>query len=403
MPDRLPQNVFAKAIHSPFARLKTLLDGTPPGRDPIDLTIGEPRHAMPPFVMEKLVEASAGYGKYPMINGTTELRQAISEWLGRRYGLGNAVDPDKMIHPLNGSREGLFFATFPALDRREKLGRPAVLIPNPFYQTYLAATLAAGAEPAMLPASAANGFLPDLDALEKDTGLLSRTIAFYLCSPANPQGAVASAAYWERAIRMARKHDFILLADECYSEIYAAEPPAGALQVAIARTGSPSNVIAFNSLSKRSNLPGLRIGFAAGDPEFLARYSQFRNVSAPQLPLPTQHAGTAVWREESHVEANRALYRDKFDAAAELLGNRFGNVRPAGGFFLWLDMSRCGGGEAAALTLWKRTGVKVLPGAYLTYGPGMGSDPGLAYVRVALVQDLATTRQALGRIVEVFA
>lgn len=403
MSEDQPRNLFATEIHSPFPRLKKLLEGTPPGGSVIDLTIGEPRHPMPDFVMAKISEAQAGFGKYPMIQGTDELREAITGWIGRRYGLVGRIDPASMVHPLNGSREGLFYAGFPALDRRARLEKPAVLIPNPFYQTYLAATLAIGAEPIMLPATAENGFLPDLTALAGDEALLRRTIAFYLCSPANPQGAVASPAYLERAIRLAQRWNFMLFADECYSEIYTERPPTGALEVAIGKTGSAANVVVFNSLSKRSNLPGLRSGFAAGDPEFLARYSQFRNVAAPQFPLPAQHASAATWNDEAHVAANRELYRKKFDAVNEILGNRFGDVRPAGGFFLWLDMTHLGGGENAALTLWKRTGVKVLPGAYLTYRPGQTGDPGSAYVRVALVEDLATTRQALERIVEVSA
>ena len=393
------QDVLSGAIHSPFARLRKLLDGIEPGARAIDLSIGEPKHSQPAFLMEALNGANAGYGKYPPINGTSELRTAIANWLDRRYELGGKIDAERHVHPLNGSREGLFSVVFPAIDRRAKLDRPAVLIPNPFYQAYLAATLAGGAEPIFLDAHEATGFLPDLDALAKRADVLSRTVAFYLCSPANPQGAVADAAYLRRAIELARKHDFLLLCDECYSEIYCDRPPVGALEVALRSTGSLANVLVFNSLSKRSSVPGLRSGFCAGDASFLARFSQFRNVAAPQLPLPVQAASTAIWGEESHVTANRALYAAKFDAAANILGNRFGSVRPAGGFFLWLKMTQFGGGEAAAVTLWQQAGVKVVPGAYLTQGVGGGADPGSAYIRIALVQDLPTTRLALERVV----
>lgn len=395
------QDILKQAIHSPFPRLRRLLDGIAPGGTPIEMTIGEPRHPMPAFLMDELNASAAGFAKYPPINGTPELRKSISDWLGRRYGLAGAIDPELHILPLNGSREGLFTAIFPAIDRRPKTPRPAVLIPNPFYQAYLAAALGAGAEPVMLAATAATGFLPDLDALATDHALLGRTAAFFLCSPANPQGAVASPAYLERAIRLARQHDFMLFADECYSEIYPVQPPPGALEIAQAATGSLANVMALNSLSKRSNLPGLRSGFAAGDPEFIERFTQFRNVAAPQMPLPVMAASTAVWQDEAHVEASRRLYQEKFDAAAAILGNQFGDVRPAGGFFLWLEMSQIGGGEAAAVTLWKRCGVKVLPGAYLAYEDDKGADPASAYVRIALVQDLATTRTALERLVSV--
>jgi len=396
------QDILASAINSPFARLRLLLEGIEPGAPVIDLSIGEPKHAQPEFLVQALTAASAGYSKYPPINGTLDLRSAIADWIGRRYGLGGKIDAERHVLPLSGSREGLFSVMFPAIDRRQKLDRPAVLIPNPFYQAYIAAALAGGAEPVFLDAHESSGFLPDLDELTRRTDLLGRTVAFYLCSPANPQGAVADGAYLRKAIALARKHDFLLLCDECYSEVYCDKPPAGAMDVALGEMGGLANVLVFNSLSKRSSVPGLRSGFCAGDPQFLERFSQFRNVAAPQMPLPVQAASAALWREESHVDASRALYRAKFDAAAELLGNGFGNVRPAGGFFLWLKMTQFGGGEAATVTLWKDAGVKVVPGAYLTQRSGGGADPGSAYIRVALVQDLLTTRQALERVVRCF-
>ena len=398
----MPQDILAAAIHSPFARLRTLLDPYTPDAPPIDLSIGEPKHPFPSFVMEELAKASAGFGKYPPINGTPELRAAIADWIGRRYDVAAKIDPDQHVLPLNGSREGLVNAIFPAIDRREKIDRPAVLMPNPFYQAYLAAALAVGAEPVMLDAHEHTGFLPDLDALEARPEILNRAVAFYLCSPANPQGAVADATYLQRALNLARKYDFMLLMDECYSEIYADRPPVGGIEVALAKTGSLDNLIVLNSLSKRSSVPGLRSGFCAGDPAFLKRFAQFRNVAAPQVPLPIQAVSMALWRDETHVDENRALYRAKFDAAAKILGNRFGNVRPAGGFFLWLKMTHFGGGEAAAVTLWKDAGVKVVPGAYLTATVGEGVDPGSAYIRIALVQDLAQTREALERLVRCF-
>ncbi len=396
------QDILAAAIHSPFARLRTLLDPHPPGAPVIDLSIGEPKHPFPPFMMEELAKAGAGFGKYPPINGTPELRGAIADWIERRYDVPGKIDPDQHVLPLNGSREGLVTAIFPAIDRREKIDRPAVLMPNPFYQAYLAAALAAGAEAVMLAAHEHSGFLPDLDALEARADVLNRTVAFYLCSPANPQGAVADAAYLARALALARKYNFMMLADECYSEIYSDRPPVGAIEAALGHTGNLDNLLVLNSLSKRSSVPGLRSGFCAGDPAFLKRFSQFRNVAAPQVPLPVQAASTALWREETHVEASRALYKAKFDAAATILGNRFGNIRPAGGFFLWLKMTQFGGGEAAAVTLWQRAGVKVVPGAYLTAKVGESVDPGSAYIRIALVQDLAATREALERVVRCF-
>ncbi|MEZ5909226.1 MAG: aminotransferase class I/II-fold pyridoxal phosphate-dependent enzyme [Hyphomicrobiaceae bacterium] len=387
------------SIVSPFVKLRDLLDGLQPGAAPIDMTIGEPKHAMPSFLMERISEAAADFGKYPPNAGSDDLRRAIADWLERRYRLDGRLDPMRHVIAIAGSREGLFSGIFPARERRRMVTRPAVLIPNPFYQVYAGAAISAGAEPVYLGATHNTGFLPDLDALESDPELLSRTIAFYLCSPANPQGTVADKAYLARAIGLARRHGFMLFADECYSEVYTREPPPGALEVAAEMGEGFANVIVYNSLSKRSNLPGLRMGLAAGDPEFIALLSQFRAVTAPQVPLPVQHAAAAIWRDEAHVEASRALYRQKFDDADRILGGRFGYVRPGGGFFIWLDASRFGGGETATVTLWKRCGVKVLPGAYLTRGSGTDGNPGSAYIRVALVQDAPTTRQGLERIV----
>ena len=392
------------AILSPFTQLRRLLDGIPAGHsNPIDLTIGEPREAMPPFVAEKLLEAAAEYGKYPPIRGTPELRAAIAAWAGRRYGTAAAPDPAREVLPLNGSREGLFLAALPAAGRKTVAGRPAVLMCNPYYSAYIGGALAVDAEPVYLNATEATGHLPDLDAITSDTALLDRTVALYLCSPANPQGAVASEAYIARALGLARAHDFMLLFDECYSEIYADEPPAGALQVAAAGPERFRNLVVFNSLSKRSNLPGLRSGFCAGDARFLETFAELRNMVAPQVPGPTQHVSAAVWGEEAHVAANRLAYRAKYDVCDRVLAGRYGYRRPAGGFFLWLDVSKFGGASDAAVTLWQRASVKVLPGAFLAQAGRDGTNPGTNYVRLALVHDAATIAEALERFVVVLA
>lgn len=385
-------------IQSPFARLNALLEDTPPGADPILFSLGEPHTALPPFVQPVLDEHVASFGKYPPIRGIPELRQAICGWLARRYpALDGVVDPERHVLPLNGSREGLFSAIFPALARKPDIAEPAVLIPNPFYQVYAAASAVAGAEPVFLRSGAETGFLPDLDSL--DPGLLQRTAALYLCSPSNPEGAVASRDYLEKAVRLAWTHDFLLCADECYSEIYTDTPPPGALEVALEATGSLANVVSFQSLSKRSGLPGLRSGFIAGDPAFLAAFGRFRNVACPQVPLPIQYVSAAAWADETHVEHARAFYRANFEAAEAILQGRYGYARPEGGFFLWLNMADFGGGERAAKTLWKGCGVKVLPGTYLTKSQDGQADPGRDYVRLALVHDAETTRDGLARIV----
>ena len=337
------------------------------------------------------------FGRYPRNEGIPQFRAAAAAWAERRYGLARAPDPDREVIVLNGSREGLFLGALAA--RRfvpERAGRPAILVPNPFYAAYSAGAVAADCEVIYLPTTRATGFLPDLDALAPD--VLARTVAFYLASPSNPQGAVADLAYLTRVIAMARQHGFLVFCDECYSEIYTTAQPAGILQAA----GEDfANAVLFQSLSKRSNLPGLRVGFAAGDGRFIAKFLELRSVAAPQVPIPAQHVAIAAYGDEQHVEANRDLYRLKFDLADQIVGDRYGYERPAGGFFLWLDVSAQGGSEAATARLWREGGVRVLPGKYCAREQPDGSNPGADYIRVAMVHDKETTAEALHRIVSV--
>jgi aspartate/methionine/tyrosine aminotransferase len=238
--------------------------------------------------------------------------------------------------------------------------------------------------------------LPDLDALDETT--LARTVAIYIASPANPQGAVASRQYFGRLKALADRFGFMILSDECYSEIYTKDAPGSMLECAGADF---TNVVAFQSLSKRSNLPGMRVGFAAGDKRFLGMFHEFRNVAAPQVPVPLQHVAVAAYSDEAHVEENRRLYRIKFDLADQILGNRYGYSRPAGGFCVWLDVSARGGDEAATVKLYRDAGVRVIPGSYLARQQPDGSNPGADYIRLALVADSETTAEALHRLVEV--
>lgn len=388
----MPDTILS-AIQSPFQRLRELLGNEKPGASPIDMTIGEPRHGVPRFVMEIIADKWESFGKYPPIDGVPELRQAIADWLIRRYRLESGL-LDGGILPLCGTREGLVSALTIAVALRGS-SHAAVLMPNPFYQAYYAAALTAGCEPVLLSSPAAACFLPDLDALA--CKLLDRTAAFYLASPANPQGAVASAAYLERLIGLARKHGFYVFSDECYSEIYQGDPPPGALEMA-ARSGCFDHVLVFNSLSKRSNSPGLRSGFIAGDGSFLKDYLKYRNVASPQVPVPIQHASAALWADEEHVARSRALYREKVALASRKLGALQGFYEPAGGFFLWLDLLNFGGGERAAVTIWKGCGVKILPGAYLAQPDASGVNPAKDYARLALVDPLDVTREALDRL-----
>jgi N-succinyldiaminopimelate aminotransferase len=400
MPPRAAPTRLDDLVRSPFARLTTLLEGIAPGAPPIDLSLGEPKALIPSFLGPTLQDHLSEFGRYPPIRGIAPLREAIVGWMGRRYpGLKGQIDPDTQVLPLNGSREGLFSAIFPAMARKSEIDQPAVLIPNPFYQAYAAAAAASGAEPLFLPSTAAAGFLPKLDAI--DEALLRRAVAFYLCTPSNPQGAVADRSYLAQAIALARRFDFLIFADECYSEIYGDVPPPGMLETAYADSGSVANVAAFQSLSKRSGLPGLRSGFVAGDPAFIAAFGRFRTVACPQVPLPIQHVSAEAWADERHVEQGRASYRRNFAIADELLEGRYGYRKPPGSFFLWLKMAGLGGGEQAAKTLWKGCGVRVLPGAYLAQAEPDGVNPGTDYIRVALVHDADTTGEALRRIVTI--
>lgn len=382
---------------SPFARLTDLLAGHQPGQPLINLSLGEPQHPVPDFVAPVLTRHATEFGRYPAAKGIEPFRQAAAGWLNRRFALPRAVDPEHEVLVLSGSREGLFFAAMAAARFvLPRAGKPAILLPNPFYPAYAAGADAAGCERVLLPTTPDNGFLPDLDAL--DAATLDRTVAFYLASPANPQGAVASPAYFARLHQLATRHGFVVLSDECYSEIYTRAAPDSML----ASAGPDfANVAVFQSLSKRSNLPGMRVGFVAGDRRFLTTLHDLRNVAAPTVPVPLQHVAVAAYADEAHVEDNRARYRAKFDLADQILGARFGYRRPAGGFCLWLDVSAHGGDEAATLELFTKGGVRVIPGSYLARRQPDGSNPGAGYIRVALVQDSATTAEALHRIVRV--
>lgn len=370
-----------------FPRLRTLLDSHEPGGEPIVMTIGEPRHAFPDWVRDVLAENVAGFGQYPANDGTPALQQAIADWIARRYDV--TVDAARQILPLNGTREGLFNALI-ALCPETKAGkRPVVLTPNPFYQVYAVAALAVGAEPIYVPATEATGNLPDYGSLPET--VLNRVAVAYICSPANPQGAVADRAYWSDLIALAERHDFQIFADECYSEIYRDTPPPGALQVARELGAHPDRVVIFHSLSKRSNLPGLRSGFAAGGADSIARLKQLRAYAGAPLPMPLQAVAERVWQDEDHVIANRALYVEKYAMADEILGDIQGYSPPEAGFFLWLPVDD---GEVATMKLWRETGVRVLPGAYLARDVG-GHTPGADRIRVAMVADKEEMQRGL--------
>ena len=381
---------------SPFIRLTELLAPYQPGKPLITLSLGEPQHPVPDFVGPVLAKYIADFGRYPLAKGIEPFRKAAASWLGHRFTLPRPIDPESEVLVLNGSREGLFFAALTAVRYvGERLGKPAILMPNPFYPVYGAGARAAGCEQIYLPTTVANGFLPDLDAIDEAT--LARTVAFYIASPANPQGSIASRGYFTRLKALADRFGFVILSDECYSEIYTGKAPGSALECA-----GPdfTRVVAFQSLSKRSNLPGMRVGFASGDRKFLNMFHELRNVAAPQVPVPLQHVAVAAYGDETHVEENRRLYRIKFDLADQILGNRYGYRRPDGGFCVWLDVSPLGSDEAVTVRLYKDAGVRVVPGSYLARLQPDGFNPGAGFIRLALVQDGEATAEALHRLVE---
>jgi aspartate/methionine/tyrosine aminotransferase len=360
-----------------FPRLRALLDAHAPGGPVIHMTIGEPKHAFPDWIGRVIAENVADFGRYPPNEGAPELLDAIGNWIKRRYNV--PVDAQRQVMVLNGTREGLYNACMALVPEQKNGAKPVILMPNPFYQVYMIGAISVAAEPVFVPATRDGGYLPDYTALPAD--VLNRTAAAYICSPANPQGAVASRAYWRDLIGLAEQYDFKIFADECYSEVYRDAAPVGALEVAAEMGANPERVVIFHSLSKRSNLPGLRSGFMAGGPESIARARQLRAYSGAPVPLPLQRVSETVWADEAHVVENRRLYGEKYLAADRIFAGVNSYKGPEAGFFLWLPVDD---GEAAALKLWQQTGVRVLPGAYLSRDVN-GDNPGKGYIRVAMV------------------
>jgi N-succinyldiaminopimelate aminotransferase len=380
----------------PFERLRTLLDGVapPPGLSHIPLSIGEPRHAPPAFVAQALSAALDTLGVYPTSAGIAPLREAIAAWLERRFTLRRgAIDPDTLVLPLNGTREGLFAFVQAAADATRPT--PAVMMPNPFYQIYEGAALLAGAEPVYMDCEPGNGYLPDLDAVPAADW--DRCQVLFLCTPGNPTGAVMPDGYLRHALALADRHGFVVASDECYSEIYAdeAHPPPGLL--AAARDSGHTRFercAVFHSLSKRSSVPGLRSGFVAGDPELLEGFRRYRTYHGCALPVHTQLASIPAWQDEAHVVENRRLYREKFARVAPLLAEVLDVELPAGAFYLWLAV---GDDEDFARGLFERRHVTVVPGTYLARDTARGN-PGRGRVRISLVASVEDCVEAAQRI-----
>jgi N-succinyldiaminopimelate aminotransferase len=393
----------------PFERLATLKAGvvSPAHLAHIPLSIGEPKHAPPDFVLQVLRDSLAGLGQYPSTVGLPELRAACARWLERRFNLGaNRVGLEAVL-PVNGTREALFAFAQAVIDptRRATADRPLVAMPNPFYQIYEGAALLAGATPYFFETPTDNGFLPDLDAIP--AAVWDRVQLLYLCSPGNPSGAVMSIDQLRRAIELANKHDFIIASDECYAELYADEnnPPPSLLNAALeAGHSNFERCVVFHSLSKRSSLPGLRSGFVAGDPSVLREFLLYRTYHGCAMPVPTQLASIAAWNDDEHVKANRALYREKYARVLPILSPHLEVTQPAGGFYLWPNV----GSDDAAFTreLFARQNVTVVPGSYLarTTRHGLidssGSNPGAGRVRISLVANIDDCVTAAGRIAD---
>lgn len=373
-----------------FPRLRRLLaTASEPTRSVIDMSIGSPRHEMPDFLSQVISEHSARFQGYPPNEGGPEVLASICGWVKRRYGV--ELTEDRLLL-LNGSREGLFNAAMALCPETKDGKQPRALIPNPFYQVYAAAAMAVGAVPHFVNATEASGHLPDYASLPE--AVLREAAILYICSPANPQGACASQAYWAQLFELAERYDFRIFADECYADVYTTTQPVGALEVATELGIDPERLVAFHSLSKRSNLAGLRVGFAATGPEAIVKMRQLRSYAGSPIPYPLQRAAAAAWDDEGHVDASRALYAQKFALAAEILGDLPGVTIPEAGFFLWLPVPD---GERAVVRLWEEQGLKLLPGSYLARDTETGN-PGTPYIRAALVGPLDETTEGLTRL-----
>ena len=387
----------------PFERLRALFSGiTPnPAFSPINLGIGEPRHPTPPVLRDALHAAierpDGGLAVYPATAGTPALRQACARWVQRRYGV--ALDPDTQVLPTLGSREALFALAQVVIDPRAFASgqQPIVVCPNPFYQIYEGAALLAGAQPWYAPSDPARNFAVDWEQVPAE--VWARTRLLYACSPGNPTGAVMPLDEWERLFALSDRYGFVIASDECYSEIYFRDtPPLGALQAAAALGRTTfERLIVLTSLSKRSNAPGLRSGFVAGDAELIRAFTLYRTYHGSAMSVAVQQASAAAWEDEAHVQANRALYRKKFDRITPLLAQVLDVRLPDAGFYLWAGVP--GGDDVAfARALYAQYNVTVLPGRYLARDVG-GLNPGAGRVRLALVAELDECLQAADRIV----
>ena len=377
-------------LHLPeyaFPRLRALLDGHKYAGPHYNMTIGEPQHLYPPWIKDVLLDNLDGFNRYPANDGIERLQKSIVNWFYRRFNV--ILSSDKNILPLNGTREGLYNVSMALCPEKLSDRQPFVLMPNPFYQVYMISAFSVNSEPLFISADEQSGYLPDYFRLNAD--ILNNTSAAYICSPSNPQGAVATVDYLTALIELAEKYDFIIFADECYSEIYRHSPPPGLIQVSERLGADPNRVVSFHSLSKRSNLPGLRSGFAASGEKNIKQMKKLKAYSGAPIPEPLQHVSASVWSDEDHVVKNRKIYEKKYKIADQIFGDFDGYVSPEAGFFLWINV---GDGEKVALELWQNCGVRVLPGKYLAKD-FEGQSPGDQFIRVAMVSEPEETKVGL--------
>jgi N-succinyldiaminopimelate aminotransferase len=390
---------FQRLAAYPFERLAVLKQPLvpPASLSHIPLSIGEPRHTPPAFVLDTLRAHLGELGSYPATRGLPELRAAAARWAERRFSLpAGSVDGESHVLPVNGTREALFAFVQAVVDARSTARAPLVLMPNPGYQIYEGAALLAGAEPYFLNTTAENGYLPDLGTVP--AAVWERCQLLFLCSPANPVGAVMRMDFLQRALALAAQHDFVIAADECYADLFDDEsaPPPSLLSAAIASGSSDfKRCMTFHSLSKRSSLPGLRSGFVAGDAALIKPFLLYRTYHGCAMPVPTQKASVTAWSDDAHVIANRALYRRKFDRVLPVLAPVVPALRPAGGFYLWLNVG--GDDEAFTAGLFAEQNVTVVPGSYLARETHEGN-PGTGFVRISLVAPEEECMQAATRI-----
>lgn len=380
---------------TPFNRLEKFLGGIPINNDVklIDLSMGQPHHPMPQIMFNRLRECEELWNLYPPVNANVEYRETVTQWLNKRYDLPDGLVKPQYILPLSGTREGLF-TIIQAIDAYMESKKSLVVgIPNPCFQTYQAAVAMCGGTIVPLNAYEKDNFLPSLELFTRE--FCQKLSALYVCTPTNPQGSFADYGYIESMVKLAQEHNFVVVFDHCYSEIYNDEPPIGALEIIKDLKLSLKNIIVMHSLSKRSSAAGLRSGFVTGDPEIIQLYSKIRSYSCAGMPLPIVEASIALLKDEAHVIENRKLYKEKFKIASEIFADypKFNDTK--GGIFLWLKVNN---GEEICKELWQNDSIKVLPGNFMTLDDENGDNISKQYIRIAMIHDLPTMSEALQKI-----